>query len=159
MTSSVVALAGGGAFKETVRAMRSRGVGALPVPDGGAEQPPGAAAARAVTARDLATVPAVAVHADATVAGAARLMARHGVKQLPVVDEAGRLIGTRRGPAPLRRGPERTRRDRAPVPRDPACTRRSPAGARLRPAPTRHGPDPGPGRTVRTDPSAHGPRT
>lgn len=115
MTSRVVALAGGAAFKEIVRAMRSRGVGALPVldgagrvtgivgeadllraeehRDGGAAEPSGRAAARAVTARGLATAPAVTVRADATVAGAARLMARHGVKQLPVVDDAGRLIG------------------------------------------------------------------
>ncbi|MFF1485928.1 CBS domain-containing protein [Streptomyces sp. NPDC058319] len=49
---------------------------------GGAAEPPG-----------RATAPAVTVRAGATVAGAARLMARHGVEQLPVVDDAGRLIG------------------------------------------------------------------
>ncbi|MFC4333083.1 CBS domain-containing protein [Streptomyces andamanensis] len=181
MTSSVLALAGGAAFKETVRAMRSRGVGALPVPDGGgratgivgeadplraeeacggAEQPPGAAVARVVTARDLATVPAVTVHADATVAGAARLMARHGVKQLPVVDEAGRLIGTRRGstasarsganPPGPRTGPARSGvhppdsgADTPPSGANPPRTGvDSPpsAAAPTRPDPTRHGP-------------------
>ncbi|MGW4273916.1 CBS domain-containing protein, partial [Streptomyces seoulensis] len=43
--------------------------------------------------RDLATVPAVTVSADATLARAARLMARHGVKRLPVVDGEGLLKG------------------------------------------------------------------
>ncbi|GAA1912686.1 hypothetical protein GCM10009716_23070 [Streptomyces sodiiphilus] len=49
--------------------------------------------ARSVTARQLMTSPAVTVHADAPVAEAARLMARHGVKRLPVVDGIGRLTG------------------------------------------------------------------
>lgn len=39
------------------------------------------------------TSPAVTIHADAPVAGAARLMRQRGVKRLPVVDEAGRLVG------------------------------------------------------------------
>ncbi|MFF8596309.1 CBS domain-containing protein [Streptomyces sp. NPDC015220] len=121
MTGTVVALAGGATFKEIVRTMRQWDVSAMPVLDGRGRVigvvseadllrkeefrdhdadlpgrpggPDGAAKARAVTARDLATVPPVTVHAGATLAGAARLMARHGVKRLPVVDDEGRLTG------------------------------------------------------------------
>lgn len=39
------------------------------------------------------STPAVTVHADATVAEAARIMARKGVKRLPVVDAEGMLAG------------------------------------------------------------------
>ena len=51
------------------------------------------AKADAVTAGDLMTSPPVTVHADATLAQAARTMARAGVKRLPVVDELGMLEG------------------------------------------------------------------
>nr|BFD81820.1 CBS domain-containing protein [Streptomyces sp. Xyl84] len=121
MTGTVVALATGATFKEIVRTMRRWGVSAMPVLDGDGHvtgvvseadllhkeefrdsetdrsgRPggsPHAVRARAVTARDLATVPAVTVRADATLARAARLMARHRVKRLPVVDDRGILIG------------------------------------------------------------------
>ncbi|MGD3110667.1 CBS domain-containing protein [Streptomyces sp. YGL11-2] len=49
--------------------------------------------AEAVTAGELMTSPAVTVHADATLAQAARTMARASVKRLPVVDEGGLLVG------------------------------------------------------------------
>ena len=49
--------------------------------------------AGATTARELMTSPAVTTSGDATVAQAARLMRRHGVKRLPVVDADGRVIG------------------------------------------------------------------
>ena len=39
------------------------------------------------------TSPAVTVGPDATVAEAARLLHRHGIKRLPVVDPAGPLLG------------------------------------------------------------------
>lgn len=59
----------------------------------------------AVTARQLMTAPAMTVSADATVAGAARLMARGHLKRLPVVDAEGRLVGVPRlGPAGPRPG-------------------------------------------------------
>ncbi|MEU7166739.1 CBS domain-containing protein [Streptomyces morookaense] len=45
------------------------------------------------TAEDLMSTPAVTIHAYATVAEAARAMARKGVKRLPVVDEEGMLAG------------------------------------------------------------------
>ncbi|WP_308081668.1 CBS domain-containing protein [Streptomyces sp. NK15101] len=41
----------------------------------------------------LMTTPAVTVHAEETVADAARLMVRRGVERLPVVDEEERLVG------------------------------------------------------------------
>ncbi|HEU5333375.1 MAG TPA: CBS domain-containing protein [Actinocrinis sp.] len=47
----------------------------------------------ATTAGDLLTSPAVTVSADASVAQAARLLVQHGIKRLPVVDAAGRLVG------------------------------------------------------------------
>ncbi|MDI2125454.1 CBS domain-containing protein [Yinghuangia seranimata] len=45
------------------------------------------------TAGELMTAPAVVVGPGATVGEAARLMERHGVKRLPVVDASGRLRG------------------------------------------------------------------
>ncbi|MDF3299123.1 CBS domain-containing protein [Streptomyces tropicalis] len=121
MTSTVVALARGAAFKEIVRTMEQWGVSAMPVldgrgrvlgvvseadllrkeefrvtdPDARAGEPPptGRAKAGAVTAEELMTRPAVTVHADATLARAAAVMARHQVKRLPVVDDDGALKG------------------------------------------------------------------
>lgn len=49
--------------------------------------------ATATTAGELMTAPAITVGATSTVAGAARTMAEHGVKRLPVVDDDGRLVG------------------------------------------------------------------
>nr|WP_042418171.1 CBS domain-containing protein [Streptacidiphilus anmyonensis] len=51
------------------------------------------AKAGALTAGELMTAPAVTVRADATLAQAAREMAQHHVKRLPVVDEWGMLAG------------------------------------------------------------------
>ncbi|GGV35314.1 hypothetical protein GCM10010495_60380 [Kitasatospora herbaricolor] len=69
----------------------------LPDPDGRA---PGRwldahdrARAEAETAGGLMTSPAVTAHAGWTIPEAARAMDRHKVKRLPVVDEAGRLVG------------------------------------------------------------------
>ncbi|MEU9343218.1 CBS domain-containing protein [Streptomyces sp. NPDC048278] len=57
------------------------------------ERPADVAKAGGVTAGELMNAPAVTVHADATVAEAARIMARRGVKRLPVVDGSGVLRG------------------------------------------------------------------
>ncbi|WP_424536428.1 CBS domain-containing protein [Sphaerisporangium viridialbum] len=57
---------------------------------------PGAAPkdkARAETAAELMTAPAITVRAYANVVAAARAMEAHRVKRLPVVDEEGRLEG------------------------------------------------------------------
>jgi CBS domain-containing protein len=51
------------------------------------------AKAEALTAGDLMSSPAVTVQAGATVAEAARIMARAGVKRLPVVDDIDMLQG------------------------------------------------------------------
>ncbi|MBL1109010.1 CBS domain-containing protein [Streptomyces sp. 5-8] len=117
MTQRVVALRTGAVFKDIVKVMREWRVSALPVLDdagrvvgvvsesdlllkeeyrdgdtGGHAQDRHSAEARkanAVTAAELMTAPAVTVAADATLAQAARLMARHRVKRLPVVDREG----------------------------------------------------------------------
>ncbi|MGW3093294.1 CBS domain-containing protein [Streptomyces sp. NPDC001102] len=52
-----------------------------------------AAKARATTAEDLMTGPAVTTTLDASVTQAARIMRRHDVERLPVVDRRGRLAG------------------------------------------------------------------
>lgn len=54
---------------------------------------PDLAKAGGITAEDVMTSPAVTVRADATLAEAARLMALHRVKRLPVVDGKGMLEG------------------------------------------------------------------
>ncbi|MGW2717670.1 CBS domain-containing protein [Streptomyces sp. NPDC001492] len=53
----------------------------------------GAAVVRTGTAGDLMSSPAVTVHPEQRVADAARVMERHGIQRLPVVDEEDRLIG------------------------------------------------------------------
>ncbi|WP_427924217.1 CBS domain-containing protein [Streptomyces sp. cg40] len=52
-----------------------------------------AAKARARTAGQLMTEPAVTVHATDTIVEAARTMAQHRVERLPVLDEEDRLVG------------------------------------------------------------------
>ncbi|MCW7944389.1 CBS domain protein [Streptomyces hygroscopicus] len=52
-----------------------------------------AAKARACTAGRLMTEPPVTVHADETIAEAARTMAQRRVERLPVLDEEDRLVG------------------------------------------------------------------
>ncbi|RZU23765.1 CBS domain-containing protein [Streptomyces sp. BK239] len=51
------------------------------------------AKARATTAGQLMSTPAITVHPEQGVADAARVMERHHVERLPVVDEEDRLIG------------------------------------------------------------------
>jgi CBS domain-containing protein len=121
MTRTVVAVGPEASFKEIVETMEKWQVSALPVMVGDGrvigvvseadllpkeeyrEGPPALAdearrpddvlKAGAVTARDLMTTPAVSVRADATLAQAARTMARRRLKRLPVVDGEGHLAG------------------------------------------------------------------
>jgi CBS domain-containing protein len=121
MTRRVVALRTGAAFKDIVRTMQEWHVSALPVLDDGghvvgvvseadllpkqeysegevvrygrAQHPAEVRKADAVTAGELMTAPAVAVTPDATLACAARAMARRRVKRLPVVAADGTLLG------------------------------------------------------------------
>ncbi|WP_055491058.1 CBS domain-containing protein [Streptomyces sp. TP-A0356] len=62
-----------------------------------AEPTPGArsqaARSRAFTAGQLMTAPPVTVHAEETIAEAARTMAQRRVERLPVLDEEDRLVG------------------------------------------------------------------
>ncbi|MFJ4687229.1 CBS domain-containing protein [Streptomyces sp. NPDC088789] len=121
MAHTVAAVGPRAPFKEIVRLMRDWKVSALPViegegrvvgvvseadllpteelrddPDPGPlrlRQPTGIAKAGARTAADLMSAPAVTVGAGATLAEAARVMARAEVKRLPVVDDSGLLAG------------------------------------------------------------------
>ncbi|MFE9120424.1 CBS domain-containing protein [Streptomyces sp. NPDC007172] len=120
MTHTVVSVGRDAAFKEVVELMRQWNVGSLPVLEGEGrvvgvvseadllpkeefrDSDPGqlplhrlsdVAKAGAVTAGELMTAPALTVHADATLAQAARTMALRKVKRLPVVDRLGILQG------------------------------------------------------------------
>ncbi|MEW1777856.1 CBS domain-containing protein [Streptomyces sp. NPDC086777] len=121
MTHTVLALRHGAVFKEIVKALQQWQVSAAPVVDDGGRVVgvvseadllhreeartgtpvgygrvrSGAALAEAatVTAAELMTTPAVTVRPEAPLPEAARTMARHGVKRLPVVDADGLLRG------------------------------------------------------------------
>ncbi|MFG2026911.1 CBS domain-containing protein [Streptomyces sp. NPDC048825] len=120
MTHTVVAVGRDAPFKEIVELFDQWKVSALPVleaegrvigvvseadllpkeefrdaddTDVNPGEPAERAKAAAVTAGELMTTPAVTVHADASLAEAARNMARRHVKRLPVVDGVGLLQG------------------------------------------------------------------
>ncbi|MER5347584.1 CBS domain-containing protein [Streptomyces mirabilis] len=121
MTHTVAAVGRKANFKEIVRLMEQWKVSALPVLEGEGrvigvvseadllpkeefrDSDPDRytqlrrlsdlAKAGAVTAEDLMTAPAFTVRANATLAQAARTMARAKVKRLPVVDDRGLLEG------------------------------------------------------------------
>jgi CBS-domain-containing membrane protein len=123
MTRDVVTVDEQAPFKEIAATMAERRVSALPVlddegrvagivseadlllkeefPEGpaggrlfqGRRQRQERAKAAGDTAVELMTAPAITVGPDATVAEAARLLHRHGIKRLPVVDPAGPLLG------------------------------------------------------------------
>nr|WSX48468.1 CBS domain-containing protein [Streptomyces sp. NBC_00974] len=105
MTHAVITVDRRTPFKDIVETMRQWRISALPVlsEEGRVAgvvseadlllKAQGADESRAVTAGRLMTVPAVTVTKDATIPGAARLMARGHLKRLPVVDGDGRLVG------------------------------------------------------------------
>jgi CBS-domain-containing membrane protein len=105
MTHAAISVDRGAAFQDIVESMRQWRISALPVvADDGwvagvvseADLLPktqGVDVQRTVTAGQLMTAPAVTVTRDATLTGAARLMARDDLKRLPVVDGDGRLVG------------------------------------------------------------------
>jgi CBS-domain-containing membrane protein len=123
MTQDVVTVDEHAAFKEVARLLTERRVSALPVLDGEGrvvgivseadlllkeefpERPPEArlfqgrrrrdtrAKAAGGTAAELMTSPAITIGPDASVAEAARLLHRHQIKRLPVLDPAGPLLG------------------------------------------------------------------
>ncbi|MFF8939296.1 CBS domain-containing protein [Streptomyces paradoxus] len=108
MTSDVVQACRTTPFKEVVRLLDHHRISGLPVVDdddkvlgvvSGTDlvraqaNRTGRGPARAVTAQDLMSAPAITVHPEQSVPDAARLMERRGVERLPVVDEEDRLIG------------------------------------------------------------------
>ncbi|MER5204204.1 CBS domain-containing protein [Streptomyces sp. NPDC002825] len=117
MTHTAIAIGRDAPYKEIVALMDEWKVSALPVLEGEGrvigvvseadllpkeefrnvaprpEEFPEAAKAGAVRAAELMSSPAVTVHADASLAEAARIMARRKVKRLPVVNEIGMLEG------------------------------------------------------------------
>ncbi|AJF63190.1 CBS domain-containing protein [Streptomyces vietnamensis] len=117
MTHTAIAIGRDAPYKEIVALMDEWKVSALPVLEGEGrvigvvseadllpkeefrgveprpEEFPEAAKAGAVRAGELMSSPAVTVHADASLAEAARIMARRKVKRLPVVNGIGMLEG------------------------------------------------------------------
>jgi CBS domain-containing protein len=123
MTQDVVTVDEHASFKEVATLLTGRRVSALPVLDGEGhvvgvvseadllrkeEFPEGLPRGRLLqgrrrretrakaaggTASELMSSPAVTIGPDAGVAEAARLLHRHGIKRLPVVDPAGPLLG------------------------------------------------------------------
>jgi CBS domain-containing protein len=121
MTRTVVAIGRDAPFKDIVRLMEQWKVSALPVLEGEGrvigvvseadllpkeefrDSDPDRytqlrrlsdlAKAGGMTARDLMSTPAVTVHADSTLAQAARIMVQRRVKRLPVIDAEGVLEG------------------------------------------------------------------
>ncbi|MFC3349232.1 CBS domain-containing protein [Streptomyces echinoruber] len=108
MTRDVVRVRRTTPFKEVVRLLDHHRISGMPVVDHddkvigvisgtdlvrvqAARSGPGPG--RAVTAADLMSTPAVTVHPEQSVPDAARVMERHNVERLPVVDEEDRLIG------------------------------------------------------------------
>ena len=121
MTRTVLVVPRSAPFKQIVRAMREYRVSAVPVTDTdgtivglvseadlilredpsvlephsfeGRTRREERRKAEAVVAGDLMTVPAVTVDARSSAGDAARLMHRHDVKRLPVVDPEGHIVG------------------------------------------------------------------
>ncbi|MEW2412856.1 CBS domain-containing protein [Streptomyces sp. NPDC046866] len=102
MTPRAVTVRPGTAFKEVARLLHEFDITAVPVVDE-TGHPVGVVseadllrrrtAGAAPTAEDLMTSPAVTARAEWSVVRAARVMQRHGVKRLPVVDADGRVVG------------------------------------------------------------------
>ncbi|MGW6395719.1 CBS domain-containing protein [Streptomyces sp. NPDC055103] len=103
MTPAAVAVQRGTSFKEIARLLDEYGITAVPVVDD-ENRPVGVVSEadllRRHTAKDgpstaeaMMTSPAVTARPSWTAVEAARLMERHRVKRLPVVDSEGRLIG------------------------------------------------------------------
>ncbi|MBT2410587.1 CBS domain-containing protein [Streptomyces sp. ISL-12] len=112
MSDAVVRVQRGTPFKEIAHLLQEYDITAVPVVDaddrpvgvvseadllqkiwGGDTAPPGGAKASATDAAGLMTSPAVCAREDWSVVDAARVMARHGIKRLLVVDADERLIG------------------------------------------------------------------
>ncbi|KOY56958.1 CBS domain-containing protein [Streptomyces sp. XY332] len=102
MTHTAVTVRRTTAFKEIARLLKEYDITAMPVIDE-TGHPVGVVseadllrrrpAGGAATAEELMTSPAVTARPEWSVVRAARIMQRHRVKRLPVVDEQGRVVG------------------------------------------------------------------
>jgi CBS domain-containing protein len=98
MTTSVVHVQRDTGFKEIAKLLTEHDITAVPVVDDD-ERPVGVVSEadllhkEAATAEGLMNSPAVTARPQWTMVEAAQAMERHRVKRLPVVDEAGRLVG------------------------------------------------------------------
>ncbi|MFE7754425.1 CBS domain-containing protein [Streptomyces sp. NPDC057418] len=98
MTDNVLSAVPATSFKEVAKMLAEHDISGVPVVDDddhvvGVVSESDLLARHKLAVRDLMTTPAVTVHAEETVADAARLMVRRGVERLPVVDEEERLVG------------------------------------------------------------------
>lgn len=102
MTSEVVHARRATPFKELIRLLDRHRISGLPVVDhddkvigvvSGTDLVRARTTVRAGTAGELMSSPAITAHPEQPVPDAARVMERHGVDRLPVVDEEDRLIG------------------------------------------------------------------
>ncbi|RVU22969.1 CBS domain-containing protein [Streptomyces antnestii] len=103
MAPMAVSVRRGTPFKEIARLLDEFDITAVPVVDED-ERPVGVvseadllhrreAAGGAITAADIMTSPAITASPEWSVVRATRVMGRHSVKRLPVVDATGRLVG------------------------------------------------------------------
>ncbi|MEU5217348.1 CBS domain-containing protein [Streptomyces sp. NPDC020807] len=98
MTDEVVSAVPATSFRDVAKLLAEHDISGVPVMDEddrvlGVVSESDLLSRHALVARDLMTAPAITVHAEETVADAARLMVRRGVERLPVVDEEERLVG------------------------------------------------------------------
>ncbi|MEV4925363.1 CBS domain-containing protein [Streptomyces roseoverticillatus] len=100
MTAEVARARPGTAYEDLLRLLRRRRVSGVPVLDRDdkvvgvvSEKDLTTHRAPGGTAATLMTSPAMTVHPEQPAADAARIMERHHVNRLPVVDEEDRLIG------------------------------------------------------------------
>ncbi|WP_329625220.1 CBS domain-containing protein [Streptomyces sp. NBC_01255] len=98
MTDDVVSAVPAASFREVAKMLAEHDISGVPVVDEddhvvGVVSESDLLARHELTVRKLMSTPAVTVHAEETVADAARLMVRRGVERLPVVDEEERLVG------------------------------------------------------------------
>ncbi|MEV0412805.1 CBS domain-containing protein [Streptomyces sp. NPDC050448] len=98
MTDDVISVVPSTPFKDVAKLLAAHDITGMPVLDEddrvlGIVSESDLLAGKAQTAEDLMSAPAVTVHAQQTVAEAARIMTQRSVERLPVVDEEERLVG------------------------------------------------------------------
>jgi len=91
MTADVVTADRNMSYKQAAKLLTDQRVSAIPVVAGRARRD--RVKARARTAAELMTSPAITIQPDASLSAAARLMNTHHMRRLPVVNAAGDLVG------------------------------------------------------------------